>query len=147
MDCSVPASAITSLNGVRVLSMWWVILGHTYLWLILYRIVSKFDFNQFALCFKVVQFSLEKSFIYTTNTGSPTVIFPLVLLFSHLTINRLSKRGLFMRESYSSYIQSKQLKQLHLHGNCQMLHTVFSHHFFHHSVFFFNHLIIQKEMH
>ncbi|KAL9976327.1 hypothetical protein ACROYT_G013617 [Oculina patagonica] len=40
MDCSVPASAITSLNGVRVLSMWWVILGHTYLWLILYRIVN-----------------------------------------------------------------------------------------------------------
>lgn len=40
MDCSVPASAITSLNGVRVLSMWWVILGHTYLWLLVYRTIN-----------------------------------------------------------------------------------------------------------
>ena len=30
MDCTVPPGAITSVNGVRVLSMWWVILGHTF---------------------------------------------------------------------------------------------------------------------
>ncbi|XP_068723765.1 nose resistant to fluoxetine protein 6-like [Montipora capricornis] len=30
MDCSVPPGAITSVNGVRVLSLWWIILGHTY---------------------------------------------------------------------------------------------------------------------
>ena len=30
MDTNVPASAITSINGMRVLSMWWVILGHVY---------------------------------------------------------------------------------------------------------------------
>ncbi|XP_029182927.2 nose resistant to fluoxetine protein 6-like [Acropora millepora] len=40
MDCTVPPGAITSVNGVRVLSMWWVILGHTYLWLLLYRVVN-----------------------------------------------------------------------------------------------------------
>ncbi|XP_078365902.1 O-acyltransferase like protein-like isoform X1 [Oculina patagonica] len=30
MDTNVPPSAITSINGMRVLSMWWVILGHTF---------------------------------------------------------------------------------------------------------------------
>lgn len=30
MDTNVPPSAITSINGMRVMSMWWVILGHVY---------------------------------------------------------------------------------------------------------------------
>ncbi|XP_020624604.1 O-acyltransferase like protein-like [Orbicella faveolata] len=30
MDTKVPPSVISSINGMRVLSMWWVILGHTY---------------------------------------------------------------------------------------------------------------------
>ncbi|RMX37080.1 hypothetical protein pdam_00020043 [Pocillopora damicornis] len=30
MDTNVPPSAITSINGMRVLSMWWVILGHLF---------------------------------------------------------------------------------------------------------------------
>ena len=30
MDTKVPVGAITSINGMRVMSMWWVILGHVY---------------------------------------------------------------------------------------------------------------------
>ena len=30
MSTKVPPGAITSINGMRVLSMWWVILGHCY---------------------------------------------------------------------------------------------------------------------
>ena len=30
MNTNVPPGAITSINGMRVLSMWWVILGHVY---------------------------------------------------------------------------------------------------------------------
>lgn len=56
MDCFVPPGAITSLYGVRVLSMWWVILGHTYLWLLMYRFVSKFDS---ASVVPVVQFCMH----------------------------------------------------------------------------------------
>ena len=41
MDCAVPPGAITSVNGVRVLSMWWVILGHTFLRLLQNRVLSK----------------------------------------------------------------------------------------------------------
>ena len=30
MNTTVPSDSITAINGMRVLSMWWVILGHTY---------------------------------------------------------------------------------------------------------------------
>ena len=32
MNTHQPANAITSINGIRVISMFWVILGHTFLW-------------------------------------------------------------------------------------------------------------------
>lgn len=32
MDTTIKPGAITSINGVRVLSMWWVILGHVFIW-------------------------------------------------------------------------------------------------------------------
>ena len=35
-----PANAITSINGIRVISMFWVILGHTFLLEILYGVVA-----------------------------------------------------------------------------------------------------------
>ena len=35
-----PATAITSINGMRVLSMFWVILGHAYYWGFIYDVVA-----------------------------------------------------------------------------------------------------------
>ncbi|KAL9976510.1 hypothetical protein ACROYT_G013819 [Oculina patagonica] len=32
LDTKAPPGAITSINGMRVLSMWWVILGHVFVW-------------------------------------------------------------------------------------------------------------------
>ena len=62
MDCTVPPGAITSVNGVRVLSMWWVILGHTYLWLLLYRVVSKLNHVFFSLFVQVRGFVVVSRF-------------------------------------------------------------------------------------
>ncbi|XP_078365906.1 O-acyltransferase like protein-like isoform X2 [Oculina patagonica] len=54
MDTNVPSSAITSINGMRVLSMWWVILGHVYLFqmavpvsnlLLVSNIIHRFTFQ------------------------------------------------------------------------------------------------------
>ena len=54
MDCNVPPSAITSINGVRVLSMWWVILGHTYLWLLIFRTLSKCELSNNMVFFFIL---------------------------------------------------------------------------------------------
>ena len=37
MSTKVPPGAITSINGMRVLSMWWVILGHCYFSMLSHR--------------------------------------------------------------------------------------------------------------
>ncbi|EDO47332.1 predicted protein, partial [Nematostella vectensis] len=41
MDTNVPPGAITSINGMRVLSMFWVILGHTFIWQLIGGLESK----------------------------------------------------------------------------------------------------------
>ena len=43
MNTKVPIGAITSLNGMRVLSMWWVILGHTVFFMVLSGNLSKYS--------------------------------------------------------------------------------------------------------
>lgn len=53
MDTNVPASAITSINGMRVLSMWWVILGHTYSIQMLTSI-SKYIWRDLRVCFLII---------------------------------------------------------------------------------------------
>ena len=40
MSTFQPPSAITSINGIRVISMFWVILGHTFLWGLFYRVTD-----------------------------------------------------------------------------------------------------------
>ena len=42
LDTKVPPGAITSINGLRVLSMWWVILGHVFIWQMIGGNISKF---------------------------------------------------------------------------------------------------------
>ena len=41
LSTKVPPGAITSINGMRVLSMWWVILGHCYVFQTMTGLPSK----------------------------------------------------------------------------------------------------------
>ena len=41
LSTKVPPGAITSINGMRVLSMWWVILGHCYAFQVMTGLPSK----------------------------------------------------------------------------------------------------------
>ena len=54
MDTNVPPGAITSINGMRVLSMWWVILGHTYS-IQLITSISKYKAAAISTCVCVVE--------------------------------------------------------------------------------------------
>ncbi|CDW54132.1 nose resistant to fluoxetine protein 6 [Trichuris trichiura] len=56
MSTTLPKGQITCFNGIRVLSMWWIIFGHTYYWTIAYlnNIVYAYElpenmFNQILL--------------------------------------------------------------------------------------------------
>jgi hypothetical protein len=40
---NVPATAITSINGIRVFSIWWVILGHTFLFVLFSPVVGMYE--------------------------------------------------------------------------------------------------------
>ena len=45
LSTKVPPGAITSINGMRVLSMWWVILGHCYAFQTMAGLPSKLFLN------------------------------------------------------------------------------------------------------
>ena len=82
-----PASAITSINGMRVLSMFWVILGHTYGWGTSYNVVanSKEAGETFP---KRFLYQLVDNFSFSVDT-----LFVLSgLLLSYLSIREMERR-------------------------------------------------------
>ncbi|XP_020606704.1 nose resistant to fluoxetine protein 6-like [Orbicella faveolata] len=87
MDTKVPSTAITSINGMRVLSMWWVILGHTYSiqtmatplsnLLLAYDIIHRFTFQTVGNA----TFSVD-SFFFLSG-----------LLVAYLSLRRMEKKN------------------------------------------------------
>ncbi|XP_074618174.1 nose resistant to fluoxetine protein 6-like isoform X2 [Acropora palmata] len=83
MDCTVPPGAITSVNGVRVLSMWWVIMGHTFAGIVqlvndplfAFNILHRFTFDTVSSAF----FSVDSFFVLSG------------LLVSYLSFRRMEK--------------------------------------------------------
>ena len=85
-----PPSAITSLNGLRVISMFWVILGHTHLWVLystgvdnileLKNVLSRFSFQAVGNAYFAVD-----SFFFLSG-----------LLVAYLTLRQMArKKGRF----------------------------------------------------
>ncbi|PFX33018.1 Nose resistant to fluoxetine protein 6 [Stylophora pistillata] len=86
MDTKVPASAITSINGMRVISMWWVILGHVYG----FQTVS--SMSNFLLLLQIIQrFTFEA--IGNATFSVDSFFFLSGLLVSYLSLRHMEKKN------------------------------------------------------
>ena len=82
-----PPNAITSINGIRVISMFWVILGHTYLWGLDYGVTANVE--------EAVETVPERFFFQPVNNAflSVDTFFVLSgLLLSYLSIREMERR-------------------------------------------------------
>ena len=82
-----PANAITNINGVRVIGMCWVLLGHTFLWAIEYDVIANFK-EMFETIPKRFLFQLVANFSFSVDT-----FFVLSgVLLSYLSIREIDRR-------------------------------------------------------
>ena len=82
-----PPNAITSINGIRVISMFWVILGHTYLWGLDYGVTANVE--------EAVATVPERFFFQPVNNAflSVDTFFVLSgLLLSYLSVREMERR-------------------------------------------------------
>ena len=87
MSTHQPPNAITSINGIRVISMFWVILGHTYLWGLDYGVTANVE--------EAVATVPERFFFQPVNNAflSVDTFFVLSgLLLSYLSIREMERR-------------------------------------------------------
>ena len=78
-----PANGITSINGIRVISMFWVILGHTFLWGTAYGVVAN---SKEALKTVPKRFLFQPMHNFTYSVDS---FFVLSGLLSYLSIREM----------------------------------------------------------
>ena len=82
-----PATAITSINGMRVLSMFWVILGHAYYWGLIYDVVANTN-EAFGTVLDRFLFQPVDNFTFSVDA-----FFVLSgLLLSYLSIKEMERR-------------------------------------------------------
>lgn len=95
-----PPTAITSLNGIRVISMFWVILGHTYYWTLLEQ---KFTNPLYVGTHVVKQFSMQA--ITNAFFSVDSFFFLSGTLVSYLTLREMERRkGIFRFPILTYYI-------------------------------------------
>ena len=81
-----PSTAITSLNGIRVISMFWVILGHTQLWPVEFQLIK----NPTHIYTVIKRFSFQ---VLINGTFSVDSFFFLSgALVAYLTLREMEKR-------------------------------------------------------
>lgn len=95
-----PPTAITSLNGIRVISMFWVILGHTYYWALLEQ---KFTNPVYVGTHVVKLFSMQA--ITNAFFSVDSFFFLSGALVSYLTLREMDRRkGIFRFPVLTYYI-------------------------------------------
>lgn len=95
-----PPTAITSLNGIRVISMFWVILGHTYYWALLEQ---KFTNPLYVGTHVVKLFSMQA--ITNAFFSVDSFFFLSGTLVSYLTLREMDRRkGIFRFPVLTYYI-------------------------------------------
>ena len=80
------SSVITSLNGLRVISLFWVILGHTFAWIVLYGVDNRHSIPNFLR-----RFSFQPVVHSTFSVDS--FFFLSGVLVAYLTLRQMKKRN------------------------------------------------------
>jgi len=105
LNTNVLSSAISSLNGIRTISMFWVILGHTFFFALYapsdnpvegFKFIRRFTFQAIANAY----FSVDTFFLLSG------------LLVSYLSLKRLNN---YTGESFRRYVGKTFLPQFYLH--------------------------------
>ena len=89
-----PANAIASINGIRVISMFWVILGHTYFWGIAYGVAANIQ-ELYETFSKRFLFQLVDNFTFSVDS---------FFLLSGLLLSYLSIREMERHQGKFSFI-------------------------------------------
>ena len=87
MNTHQPGNAITSINGIRVISMFWVITGHTYLWGLTYGVTANVEKAVEAVPKRFLFQPIDNSFL---SVDSFFVLSGLLL--SYLAIREMERR-------------------------------------------------------
>ncbi|XP_020892990.1 nose resistant to fluoxetine protein 6 isoform X2 [Exaiptasia diaphana] len=85
MNTNVPPNAITSINGMRVLSILWVVLGHTFLW----QLISGLNSNILEEFTILQRFSFQA--ISNANLSVDSFFFLSGLLVAYLSFRQMDK--------------------------------------------------------
>ena len=83
-----PSSAITSINGIRVISMFWVILGHTYVFLLGYN-----DYKNPAYIISTLAARFSAQVVLNGYFSVDSFFFLSGVLVSYLTFREMARRN------------------------------------------------------
>ena len=109
-----PPAAITSLNGIRVISMFWVILGHTYFWAAL--VDPRISNLTYVLTHLPQRFSFQA--IINAYFSVDSFFFLSGVLVSYLTLREMERRKGWLRFPVITYYIHRYLRLTMVYAFC-----------------------------